>query len=77
MPDVQHKRGTRAALNALAGSSGLLAGQIYVLTDEGGRIAVATAPDAYETFTRGSTKITVGTTAPASPAVGDVWIDTN
>ncbi|MGW1180146.1 hypothetical protein [Streptomyces drozdowiczii] len=22
-------------------------------------------------------KITVGTTAPASPSVGDVWIDTN
>lgn len=25
----------------------------------------------------GFTKITVGTTAPTSPAVGDVWIDTN
>ena len=25
----------------------------------------------------GFTKVTVGTTAPASPAVGDVWIDTN
>jgi len=25
----------------------------------------------------GFTKITVGTTAPASPAVGDIWIDTN
>lgn len=25
----------------------------------------------------GFTNITVGTTAPASPAVGDVWIDTN
>lgn len=25
----------------------------------------------------GFAKITVGTTAPASPAIGDVWIDTN
>lgn len=25
----------------------------------------------------GFTKITVGTTAPTSPATGDVWIDTN
>lgn len=25
----------------------------------------------------GTTRITVGTTAPASPAVGDIWVDTN
>lgn len=25
----------------------------------------------------GTTKITVGTTAPTSPAVGDLWVDTN
>ena len=26
---------------------------------------------------RGTVRITVGTTAPSSPAVGDIWIDTN
>lgn len=25
----------------------------------------------------GTTKITVGTTAPSSPATGDLWVDTN
>lgn len=26
---------------------------------------------------QGNMKITVGTTAPSSPAVGDLWVDTN
>ncbi len=26
---------------------------------------------------QGTTKITVGTTAPSSPNVGDLWVDTN
>lgn len=77
MADVQHKRGTRANLNTLAGSSGLKVGQLYVITDEGGRIAVATSTSAYETFVRGSTKVTVGTSAPSSPATGDIWVDSN
>lgn len=46
MPDVQHKRGTRAALNALATTNGLKPGQLYVLTDEG-RIAVALTPSTF------------------------------
>jgi len=49
MPDIQHKRGTRAALDSLAGSSGLLVGQVYKLTDEG-RIAVALTTSTYETY---------------------------
>lgn len=53
MPSVQHPRGTRAALDTLAGSSGLLVGQIYVLTDEN-RLAVATSTSAYETFAKES-----------------------
>lgn len=28
-------------------------------------------------YVRGTVRITVGTTAPSSPAVGDIWIDTN
>ena len=47
MPDVQHKRGTRADLNTLAAANGLLVGQIYFITDES-RIAVATAVGAYQ-----------------------------
>lgn len=51
MPSVQHIRGTRAALDALAGASGLLPGQIYVLTDQA-RIAVALTTSTYEAFVR-------------------------
>ncbi len=76
MTDVQHKRGTRAALDALAGSNELLAGQIYLITDEN-RLAVALTASTYETYVKGSTMVTVGTAAPTSPAVGDVWVDTN
>lgn len=53
MPSVQHLRGTRAALDALAATSDLLPGQIYVLTD-GRRIAVALTTSTYETFVRES-----------------------
>jgi hypothetical protein len=49
MPDVRHKRGTRAALDALAAGSGLLPGQIYVITDES-RIAVALTASTYQAF---------------------------
>jgi hypothetical protein len=53
MPEIQHKRGTRSALTALAAANGLLPGQIYVLTDES-RIAVATSVSAFETFAKES-----------------------
>jgi hypothetical protein len=36
--------------------------------DTGGKVPQSQLP---------TPKITVGTTAPVSPAVGDVWIDTN
>lgn len=49
MPNVQHKRGTRSALTTLAGSSGLLTGQVYLLTDEEHRPAVAKSSSAFET----------------------------
>lgn len=51
MANVQHKRGTRAALDALAGAGGLKAGQIYLISDEA-RIAVATGPGAYTAFAK-------------------------
>jgi hypothetical protein len=53
MPSVQHARGTRASLNALAAGGGLLPGQLYVLTDEN-RIAVALSASAYQTFAKES-----------------------
>jgi hypothetical protein len=49
VPNVQHKRGTRSALTTLAGSSGLLTGQVYLLTDEDHRPAVAKSSSAFET----------------------------
>lgn len=76
MPNVQHKRGTRSALNALRTAGTLMVGQIYVITDEAGRIAIATATNAYTTYVQGDTRVTVASSAPSSPAVGDIWVDT-
>lgn len=47
MTNVQHKRGTRAALDALTASSGLVIGQIYYITDEA-RLAIATGVNSYQ-----------------------------
>lgn len=49
MPNIQHKRGTRAALDALAVSSGLVPWQVYAISDEG-RIALALTTSTYQTF---------------------------
>ena len=51
MPDVQHKRGSRANLNTLAVADGLLIGQIYVITDEN-RLAVATTTRTYQAMAK-------------------------
>lgn len=51
MPDVQHKRGTLAALNALAAAGQLKPGQIYVLTDAA-RIAVALTASTFQQFAK-------------------------
>jgi len=53
MADVQHKRGTRAALNALAAANSLLPGQLYVITDES-RIAVADTVSTYTAYAKES-----------------------
>lgn len=49
MPAVQHARGTRAALDALAAAGQLLPGQVYVLTDQA-RLAVALTDSTYQAF---------------------------
>jgi hypothetical protein len=79
MPNIRHKRGTRAALTALAGSSGLLPGQMYVLTDEA-RIAVALTTTTFETFAKESEAGGGGgggdhysNTAPVDPAATPNW----
>jgi hypothetical protein len=53
MPNVQHKRGTRAALDALAAAGSLRAGQLYLITDEQ-RIAMAVSGSAYQAYARQS-----------------------
>jgi len=63
MPDVQHKRGTRADLNTLATADGLLIGQIYVITDED-RLAVAKTIGTYQAMAKegeGGSSVTVDT----------------
>lgn len=69
-------RTTRANLNTQAGSGNLLVGEPYLITDEG-RIAVALTTSTYEEFVKASELPHVGTTAPASPSEGDLWVDTN
>ena len=53
MPTVQHKRGTRSALNTIKNDSQLVVGQIYFITDEN-RIAIATANNSYAEFSNTS-----------------------
>lgn len=49
----RHPRGTRAALDALAGASGLSFGQVYLITGED-RLAVATGAGTYVVFAKES-----------------------
>ena len=53
MPRVYNKRGTRAALNALAASNDLAAGEIYLISDEN-RLAIGLSPNTYETYAKQS-----------------------
>jgi len=71
MPDVQHKRGSRADLNTLAAANGLLLGQIYVITDED-RLAVATGVGSYQAAEKeggggGGTALELYAENPSSP----------
>jgi hypothetical protein len=44
---LRFKRGTKAQIDTAAGSSGLVAGEPYLITDQGGRLAVGTTTSAY------------------------------
>lgn len=48
-----------------------------ILIERDGTLYKATADDLAALATGGGTEIHVGTTPPASPAVGDLWVDTN
>ena len=80
MPNIQHKRGTRAALDALAASNGLKPWQIYAISDEN-RIALALTTSTYQTFLKtgeasgGGAGYYVGPTAP-DPATYPLWFNT-
>ena len=81
MPDIRHKRGTRAALNALASSNGLKPGQIYVITDES-RLAVALTVSTYQAHAKegeggsgGGAGYYVGASAPADPVANPLWFN--
>lgn len=80
MPNIQHKRGTRAALDALAASSGLVPWQVYAISDES-RLALALTTSTYQTFLKtgegggGGAGYYVGSVAP-DPATYPLWFDT-
>lgn len=82
---IKFLRATRANLLAQATANGLQEGEPYLVTDES-RLAVGTGVGTFVDFAKksevdgkvnGTITITVGPTAPSSPAVGDLWVDTN
>jgi len=70
MPDVQHKRGTRADLDTLAAADGLLVGQIYVITDED-RLAVALSIGSYQAMAKRGEGAVDATNVAAAGALMD------
>ncbi len=48
---IRLKRGTRAQITSAAASNGLVAGEPYLITDEG-NIGLATAVNAFQTFVK-------------------------
>ena len=76
------KRGTRAQIDAAAAVGGLIAGEPYLITDEG-RLAVGLSTTTYSSSAKdveaiaGEGLVAVDTTAPASPVEGHEWFDEN
>ncbi len=87
-PDVSGPVGVGGSSITIAGTAASLGGSISLDTITGlsstglikrsgtNTLAIAVAGTDYLNFS-GLQKITVGTTAPASPATGDLWVDTN
>jgi hypothetical protein len=51
MPSLAHKRGTRAQIDAAAGTNGLRTGEVYLITDEA-RLTVGTAANAHQALAK-------------------------
>jgi len=68
------KAPTSALTSGLAGKSDV--GHTHVTADVEG-LDDALSGRLSTSVLSGTSKITVGTTAPVSPATGDIWIDTN
>jgi hypothetical protein len=62
---------TQAEIDALISVNGISAGAMYLI--DSSRIAIGLTATTINIMPR----ITVSTTAPASPQVNDIWIDTN
>lgn len=72
MVNIQHKRGTRAAFNALVAGNSLQAGQMYVLTDEP-RIAIALTANTYKFYLAENEAVSAldfPVTEPVAPGAG-------
>lgn len=68
------KASTSALTSGLAGKSDV--GHTHVTADVTG-LDTSLSGKLSTSVLSGTSKITVGTTAPVSPATGDIWIDTN
>ena len=78
MPRLRIKRGTRAQITTAASGNQLLQGELYHVTDED-RIELGTGTGTSVSMAKKSEipKVTVASSPPASPSVGDIWIDTS
>lgn len=79
---LKFPRGTRSGLNTLKSGSALVPNSLYWLTDEARLVYATTTTVTIDipagTLGTGAFKnIAVGTSAPGSPAAGDLWVDTN
>ena len=74
MPSLKIKRGTRAQLKAAAVNGTLVEGEPYLITDEG-KVAVGLTTTTYQAYMR-EDAVVVSNTAPPSPYLNQIWIDT-
>lgn len=76
MADIRFKRGTAAQIADAAAANQLAAGEPYLVTDKG-TVAIGRGAGSAQTLVAGDglSRITVSTTPPVSPSVGDIWIN--
>lgn len=76
MANIRFKRGTAAQIASAAAANQLAVGEPYLVTDRK-TVAVGLGAGSSQTLVAGDglTRITVSTTPPESPGVGDIWIN--